>query len=253
MYLCVKNVEYLTLGIMTTTIEVKCFPGFYETIFSEIYIEESERYSLQDQYPDFEHLEDWEINSDAYRNAVAKEFAERYIDELNDKLQLGIKLTSESIESPREYNFTTDKIICSIEVGVYDEFIEKITHLMNNPEHRVRLVKIIRERHSNASGFWSFMSNDMEDWFERLTDPDNTNYLECILWYLYCLTTGESIDGDDDLNMSYIIYEYLSCNSDVMSLVPATDAAREEYEQWQKEEERKEAIRQLPQIPGLEC
>lgn len=253
MYLCVKNVEYLTLGIMTTTIEVKCFPGFYETIFSEIYIEESERYSLQDQYPDFEHLEDWEINSDAYRNAVAKEFAERYIDELNDRLQLGIKLTSESIESPREYNFTTDKIICSIEVGVYDEFIEKITHLMNNPEHRVQLTKIIRERHSDAPGFWSFMSNDIEDWFGYLVDPDNTNYLECVLWYLYCLTTDESIDGDSDWGIKEQVYEYIKCNTDVTSLIPATDAAREEYEQWQKEEERKEAIRRLPQIPGLEC
>lgn len=238
---------------MQTTIEVKSFPGFYETIFSEIYIEEAEQEILQDQYPGFEHLADWEINSDVYRNAVAKEFAETYVNELNDKLQLNIQLTSESIENPREYNFTTDKIICSIEVGDYDEFIKRIVHLMNNPEHHTKLTKIIKDRHSDAPGFWSFMSNDIEDWFDYLTDPDNTNYLECVLWYLYCLTTGEYIDGDGDWNMKDQIYEYLKCNSDVMSLIPATDEAREEYEQWQKEEERKEANRQLPQIPGLEC
>lgn len=236
---------------MTTTIEVKSFPGFYETIFSEIYIEEEEREGLRDQYPNFEHLDDWELDSDAYRNSVAKNFAEMYVDELNDKLQLNIKLTSENIENPREYNFTTDKIICSIEVADYDEFIEKISILMSNSEYRTKLAQIIKQRHSDGPGFWSFMSNDIEDWFGYLVNPDNTNYLECILWYLYCLKTGESVDGDNDWNMADQIYEYIKCNSDVMSLAPMTDVAREEYNQWKKEEERKEALRNLPQIPGL--
>lgn len=239
--------------IMKTTIEVKSFPGFYETIFSERYIEEDEQESLHDQYPDFEHLSDWEIDSDKYRDAVAKNFAEMYIDELNDKLQLNIKLTSESVESPREYNFTSDKIICNIEVGDYDAFIKKITNLMCESEYRVRLTKIIKKKHSNSPGFWSFMSNDIEDWFGYLVDPDNTNYLECILWYLYCLKADEPIDGDGDWTMKDSVYEYIRCNTDATSLVPSTDAAREEYEQWQKKEEQKEAIRQLPQIPGLEC
>ena len=237
---------------MTTTIEVKCFPGFYETIFDERYIEEGEREMLQDRYPDFEHLEDWEIDSSIYRNTVAKEFARRYIEELNKKLQLDIRLTGESIKSPREYNFTTDKIICNIEVDDYEEFIEKIIDLMSESKYYVKLIEIIEKEHSDAPGFYSFMSNDIDDWFGYLVDPDNTNYLECVLWYLYCLKIEESIDGDSDLSMANQIYEYLNCNLDVTCLVPATDAAREEYEQWLKEEERKEAIRRLPQIPGLE-
>lgn len=231
----IKNLN--NVAIMKTTIEVKSFPGFYETVFSEIYIEEDERESLRDQYPDFEHLSDWEIDSDKYRDAVAKNFAEMYIDELNDKLQLNIRLTSESIESPREYNFTTDKIICTIEVGDYDTFIEKITNLMSESKYRVKLAKIIKTRHSDAPGFWSFMSNDIEDWFGHLVDPDNTNYLECILWYLYCLKTDEPIDGDGDWNMKDLVYEYIKCNTDAVSLVPATDVAREEYKQWQNKEE----------------
>lgn len=238
---------------MKTTIEVKCFPGFYETIFSEIYIEECEREFLQQEHPDFEHLSDWEIDSDVYRNTVAKEFAELYVDELNDKLQLNISLTSEYIESPREYNFTTDKIICNIEVGDYEPFIQKVFNLMDEPKFRVELAKIIKENHSNAPGFWSFMSNDIEDWYGRLADPNNTNYLECVLWYLYCLKTGESIDGNSDWGISDQVYEHIRYNLDAVSLVPSTDVAREEYEQWLKEEEQKEEIRQLPQIPGLEC
>ena len=238
---------------MKTTIEVKCFPGFYETIFDERYIEEDERYMLKEQYPDFEHLDDWDIDSNVFRSVVAKIFAETYIDELNDKLQLDIRLVSESINSPREYNFTNNKIICHIEVGNYNEFINKIIHLMSDPEYRVKLDKIIENRHSDRGGFWSFMSDDIDEWPGYLIDPDNTNYLECILWYLYCLKTGESIDMDGDWNMKDSVYEYIRCNTDVMSMQPATDAAREEYEQWQKQEERKEAIRRLPQIPGLEC
>ncbi len=238
---------------MQTTIEVKCFPGFYETIFSEIYIEESEIERLQMEFPDFQHLSEWEIDSDIYRMTVAKEFSTTYVDELNDKLQLCIKLVSEYIQNPREYNFYTNQIICTIEVDDYDVFIDKIIQLMDDPQYHARLEDIIRKRHSDAPGFWSFMSNRISEWYDQLRDPDNTNYLECVLWYLYCLKTDEPLDGSSDYGIAALVYEYIMCNTDVMDVIPMTDAARAEYEQWQQEEAKREMLRQLPVIPGLEC
>lgn len=238
---------------MRTSIEVIPFPGFYETIFSELVIEENERYWLNDQYPDFKYLDDWEINIDIYRPAVAKEFAELYISELEDKLHLGLELDTQSIASPREYNFTNDKIICHIEVGDYDKFIHKVWKWMNEPEIRPQLAKLIKKYHTSCDGFWSWMSNEIEDWYAALLDSKNTHYLEWALWYLYCIVSGESADGSSDYGMSDLIYEQVVSNTDYASLMPTTDRAKEEYELWQKEEERKETMRSWPKIPGLEC
>lgn len=215
---------------MKTSIIVKSFPGFYETIFDESYLESDQRDQLYEIYPGFKHLDGWEL-PESYQSEVAKEFAEVYISELNDKLGLKMELTSESVESPREYNFTTDQVICYIEVGDWDEFIKKVSSLMSLPEYRTELAKIIKENHSDRPGFWSFMSNDIEDWFGAIVDPDNTNYLECVLWYLYCLKSGEYIFNDGGWGMSEQIYEELS-SRDTMSLTPITDEAKKEWEEW---------------------
>ena len=221
---------------MKTSIIVKSFPGFYETVFDERYIESDQRDQLYELYKGFQYLDDWEL-PETYRSEVAKEFAEMYISELNDKLGLKMKLTSESVESPKEYNFTSDQVICYIEVGDWDEFIKKVSSLMSLPEYRTELAKIIKENHSNRPGFWSFMSNDIEDWFGAIVDPDNTNYLECVLWYLYCLKSGESISNDSDWGMSEQIYEELSCSRDTMNLTPVTDEAKKEWEEWRDKED----------------
>lgn len=221
---------------MKTSICVKSFPGFYETIFDERYIESDQRDQLYGLYKGFKHLDDWEL-PESYRSEVAKEFAEMYISELNDKLGLKMELTSESVESPREYNFTTDQIICFIEVGDWDGFIKKISSLMGLPEYTTELAKIIKENHSDRPGFWSFMSNDIGYWYGAIVDPDNTNYLECVLWYLYCLKSGESIYNDSDWNMAEQIYEELSCSRDTMNLIPITDEAKKELEEWCDKEE----------------
>lgn len=221
---------------MKTSIIVKSFPGFYETVFDERYIESDQRDQLYELYKGFKHLDDWEL-PESYRSEVAKEFAEVYISELNDKLGLKMELTSESVESPREYNFTSDQVICYIEVGDWDEFIKKISSLMSLLEYRTELAKIIKENHSDRPGFWSFMSNNIEDWFGAIVDPDNTNYLECVLWYLYCLKSGESIYNDGDWDMSEQIYEELSCSRDTMELIPSTDEAKKEWEEWRDKEE----------------
>ena len=221
---------------MKTSIIVKSFPGFYETVFDERYIESDQRDQLYELYKGFKYLDDWEL-PETYRSEVAKEFAEMYISELNDKLGLKMKLTSESVESPKEYNFTSDQVICYIEVGDWDEFIKKVSSLMSLPEYRTELAKIIKENHSNRPGFWSFTSNDTEDWCGAIVDPDNTNYLECVLWYLYCLKSGESISNDSDWGMSEQIYEELSCSRDTMNLTPVTDEAKKEWEEWRDKED----------------
>ncbi|GAY30625.1 hypothetical protein [Prevotella sp. MGM2] len=221
---------------MKTSICVKSFPGFYETIFDERYIESDQRDQLYELYKGFKHLDDWEL-PESYRSEVAKEFAEMYISELNDKLGLKMELTSESVESPREYNFTTDQVICFVEVGDWDGFVKKVSSLMSQPEYTTELAKIIKENHSDRPGFWSFMSNDIEYWYGAILDPDNTNYLECVLWYLYCLKSGESIYNDGDWNMAEQIYEELSCSRDTMNLIPITDEANKEWEEWRDKEE----------------
>ena len=236
---------------MKTSIEVKCFPGFYGSIFSEDHILENWIDRMQYEYPELEHLADFEL-PDSYRSNVAKEFAKMYISELNDKLGLNMKLLSESVNSPREYNFYNDQVICEIEVDDWDSFINRIYSLMDEPEIRVELAKIIKQNHSNRSGFWSFMSNEIEVWYGMLQDPCSTTYLECVLWYLYCLKTGEHADGDGEWGMAEWIYEIQGCNTDVMEPVPATPEAKAEWDEWLEKQHQLEVIRNMPVLPGLE-
>lgn len=234
---------------MKTSIEVKSFPGFYGSIFSEDSILENWIDRMQYEYPELEHLADFELPG-SYRPTVAKEFAEMYISELNDKLGLNIKLLSESVKSPREYNFYNDEVICEIEVDDWDGFIKKIISLMNEPEIYAELVKVIKANHTSCSGFWSFMSNEIEVWYGMLQDPCSTNYLECVLWYLYCLKTGERADGE--WGMAELIYEMLSCNTEVMEPVPATPEAEAEWDEWLEKQRQLEVIRNMSVLPGLE-
>ena len=215
---------------MRIKITAACFPGFYGSRFSELFVEENALYQLEHEFADLKHLDDWGLAED-YRDRVAKEFAEKYIVELNTGLGLKMKLVSQYVKSPLEYNFTTDILMCEVEIEDWEAFVKKITTLMDEPEYRTQLAGIIRNRHTSCSGFISFMSNEIEDWYGLIQDPENVNYISCVLWYLYCLKTGEDIDGNGNWGICDQVYDYISSNTDIMNAVPLTPEAKREYEE----------------------
>jgi len=213
---------------MKIELEALGFTGFYQGYWEQSENEYDEIQQMKyDDYEDIEFLQfidDWGFGPD-YRDKIAKLFAEFYIDLLNDTLDLNLKLVAQSISSPREYNFTTDRIFCNVEIGDYDELVNKLIKLANAPENRDDMVETIRRNHSSCSGFISFMSNDLEEWCDDfLRDPDN-GYLSYFIGYLANVINAGCLRDNNELVYSCVIE-----STDYHLVQPETDEAKEEWE-----------------------
>ncbi len=216
---------------MRTTIHIPCFPGFYGTRFEELYVIEQEQDRMRCEYPQLEYLDEWCLPKN-YRKRVAEEFAEKYIDELNFELGLEIDLVLVRIDSPKEYNFENDWLICEVEIGNWNEFIKKISRLMSHPVYRQPLARMIWSKHTSHDGFISSMSNELELWFQLIQDTDSWIYLSCALWYLFYLKKYGEDDCEQWWDIADRVEDYLVANTDVMYISPTTKRAKQEYEAW---------------------
>ena len=210
--------------MITMDLQVPYFSGFYEGIWDQGENISNEIYAMQDLYEDFESLcflDDWGFDEN-YRDNIANVFATEYVDLIKEYIYPNIKLVGSNVISPREYNFATDRIFAKIEIDDFDKFAKYIISLASNPEYRTELGKIIKKNHSSYPGFISFMSDDIEDWFGLLIDPNNDNYIWCIVGYLIKLM-------NPDLNLNYSIYTWVNCETDWHTLVPTTKEAKEEW------------------------
>lgn len=160
-----KNVSYIEaemlVDIVTTSIP---FAGFYNSIHSD---------SIDSQMEDDLEYSESEFDSSAYFDALknekydydeicrvyAKEYAEEFITALNHEFELSVDLKSTEIESPRFYNFTTDRIF--IDITYFDMlkvYNYVITHFNDD------FIKSIADRFTSCSGFISSYPNRLSEW-----------------------------------------------------------------------------------------
>ena len=152
------------------------FDGFYESFISadidhqigqqiewdtDIYnLNEDEQQILWDNYLD--------INRSHFYNQIAEDYTNFYIDALNERLKgFTLKATYKSFNSPREYNFETDRIFIEIEENHCIEFIE---HIVKN--YKKELEKRIEDRFRSRSGFISFYKNSIDLWTKDFKEWD---------------------------------------------------------------------------------
>lgn len=219
---------------MKTTIEIKVlgFTGFYQGIWDQSENEWRETHEMKyGDYEDFESLhmiEDWGFPEN-YHEEVGKLFAEEYVDMINEVLGLNVKLIKSDVSSPREYNFRTDEIYATIEIDDYDAMIERLSSIASDSVYRTELADIIKKNHSSCSGFISFMSNDIEEWFGLITDPGNDHYVSYMIGYLmYLLDTARF----EYLNEN--MYDYVECCTDLHYVNPITDIAKDEWNLYEQ-------------------
>lgn len=220
---------------METTIDIQVFgfTGFYGGWWDQI---ENECREIQQEieygeegFKNLHMLEDWGFPTN-YREEVGKIFAIEYIDRINALLGLDIKLIKSYISSPREYNFNTDKIYVTIQTKDYDAMVKRISKKASEPEYRTELANMIRNNHTSCDGFWSWMSNDIEEWFGLIIDPSNEHYVSYMIGYLLKIIDPEWFDEFNDN-----IYDYVQSNTDLHCVRPITDIAKDEwslYEQY---------------------
>jgi len=139
-------------------IEVKIpFSGFYETIHSA----NLERLA-EDQ--DGEWSE--ELNSQIDWKEKLKEYAEAYVKAYSK--ELGVPVVFKALDSPREYNFRTDRIFADMEESDLKELRKEVD------EEEMR--EFVKDHFTSREGFSSFYSGDYEDWLKQEEPWDHNQW-----------------------------------------------------------------------------
>ena len=152
------------------------FDGFYESFISadieyqmgqqiewdcDIYdLNESEEEILYNNY--------LSVNTSYFYNQIAEDYTNLYIDALNERLKgFSLKANYKCFESPREYNFKTDRIFIEIEENHAVDFIK---YLVKN--YKKELEKKIQDMFTSRSGFISFYKNSIDLWTKDFKEWD---------------------------------------------------------------------------------
>jgi hypothetical protein len=112
--------------------------------------------------------------------AVVDGFAER----VKDEYGLDLELKFESLTHPREYNFETDKLYVHIPLEQVKTLLERVRD--------TTLQATIEDRFTSRSGFFSFYSNDIEDWLAKPLQEWDHNEVGTLLHALI----AEDLDWD---------------------------------------------------------
>lgn len=191
------------------------FSGFYNSIWSEELDEveqrEAEYFADERQssegIPEDLHLDECEVSEILYRcadyssahNAIARAYVDLFNEVFSDKVYPGLNLDFESMSSPREYNFTTDRVFAWADLDAIRELFVTID--------KKAMDEVARERHQSRSGFISFYSPDWETWGP--VDEWDYNQYETLIRAAIRATGEEADDWDSELHefMTEPVYE----------------------------------------------
>lgn len=131
------------------------FSGFYNSVHNDA-IDNALRSLFSDS------ATGWQVNEDLVAYAeesmnwheVFLDYVRNFVEDFAHEFKLDLEF-SEMI-SPREFNFVTDRVFCTIS----EESLMRMYAETPREDLRAKVV----ERHTSRSGFISFYSNDLETW-----------------------------------------------------------------------------------------
>lgn len=139
------------------------FRGFYQGVWNDALDSafESQVDSLCEDYPELERNEIEAILPDKAKYGLAfDEIAEKYVAAFQDWVEvncdLKITLRYAALNSPKEYNFTTDRIFAKISLSDVRRAFKKAG--------REELAKAAKAMFTSRDGFISFYDPDIEAW-----------------------------------------------------------------------------------------
>lgn len=159
------------------------FEGFYNSRYSsemDHIIEQDGEHYVERQKEDgialHRHLEAQDFqealndatNHRAFETSIAKCYVDAFSQLFFDETEVDLQLEFESMTSPREYNFETDKIYAYVPIKAIEQLIG-----MSAESCHKRLEKAIKATFTSRSGFASHYSNKLADWLAKpLADWD---------------------------------------------------------------------------------
>lgn len=178
------------------------FAGFYHSLHDDAIMEPLQRDFQENETLLYKAIDcvDW--------GEVRKEYAQEYAQNFASEFGL-LTLRFESLQSPREYNFATDRIFCRIDCAEVKRILSKTdTELFE---------KKAREMFTSRSGFISFYDPDINQWGDVETWDHNKVY--CLL-FAY---VEQEHSTDWDMWAEWALMERWVCNGHLDSAIWATN------------------------------
>jgi len=179
------------------------FDGFYESFISAD-IDHQIGQQIEWDSDTFDLNEDeqqilWDnylsVNRSYFYNQIAEDYTNFYIDALNERLEgFTLKATYKFFTSPREYNFSTDRIFIEIEENHAIDFIK---YIIKN--YKKELEKKIQDRFTSRDGFISSYKNSLDLWIDDYSEWDHNQMGTCF----------ELFDLEEE-EINYSLREYLT-------------------------------------------
>lgn len=180
------------------------FQGFYESVHT--WALEREEGSICADY-DTGNISDETIeyfySHLHYKQEHFFQYAKIYVESLSE--EIGINLEIENMDSPREYNFATDRIFCHIAQADIERMLK---------EARATVEQCARDKFTSRDGFHSYYSPCLAEWLEDcggdVSELDH-NQLGTILeaW----------IDSEHGSIDEFVLIEDAICNGDLNNIV----------------------------------
>ena len=171
---------------------VPFFPGFYNSELDWMIDQEIEG-EMEDRELSYEDIEE-NLDYPKAREEIAKQWLNRF------NVETGFNLEYVAIDSPREYNFTTDRLVANIPL----EDIQKAREIAENNEADFQ--QYLHDKFTSYDGFCSYYSNNMEEWKELVTEDLDCNEAMTYL-AVACLMGNSERELLDSIHGHSSVYE----------------------------------------------
>lgn len=102
------------------------------------------------------------IDHKAIEIELVKAYVDAYEAQYEGETGILLNATFEEMTSPREYNFETDRVFITVPLAT----VKKLYAASKKDKH-VELAKEIKKRCTSYDGFYSFYSNNLDDWLVK--------------------------------------------------------------------------------------
>lgn len=162
-----------------------CIPfcGFYESAASGMIDDEIEQMFDYSDGGGMSNIPDetyWSKEFSINHHAIQLDFCAAYVDAFNDMFEsetgIALNLGFETMTSPREYNFETDRIFAFIT----PEAVKAMFDASADDEHKT-LGEVIHDRHTSYDGFYSYYTNEVDIWLMKGFKQFDHNELQTLL------------------------------------------------------------------------
>jgi cation transport regulator ChaB len=175
------------------------FAGFYESWHDDAIDRAIESAFEDDQGNMPDDMWDVIMSADVDWSAIRKEYCREYVSCFAQEFDLTLEY--DGMQSPREYNFTTDRVFATVGRAEFNSKVRKVVEAL--PEWPTE----IRERFTSRSGFWSHYSNDHTDPEWTAKDLDECQYGVMLEVYINHLHTSDPNNNHEWSEREYHMLE----------------------------------------------